>query len=152
MTDTKTLTNYAKDPELAVENLAELLACVESQEESVQLMASEALENCGPPNPKQIAFLCAQLKSTEKDKLYWSCTLLGRLGQSLLDSAHKPSVMENLLALLEDESLDLAARERAAWAMGEIGSVEAEAQLRLRQIAASAPPRLKRLIEAAMTR
>jgi len=151
MIDIKTITLYAQHPELATESLAELLACVESEDETVQSAASEALENCGPPNSKDWPYLCDQLHLTGTDLLFWSSTLLGRLGTDLGESEQADAIRSSLVSVVLRDTVDLSAREKAAWALGEIGGLPSSSRTQLESVAATALPRLKRLLEAAFS-
>ena len=74
---------------------------------------------------------------------YWAATLLGRLGQ---DAAVAAGALEGCLR----ESMYLPARERAAWALSQIGPQAAAAVPTLEEAAAAAPPRLQRLATEAL--
>lgn len=144
MTDTKQLMEYAQHPELALQNLAELLALLDSEDESIQIQSNDALENCGVPRSSDVPFLCQQLKSGSSSCVYWACTLLGRLGN---ESTAAKTIQSDLCVVIQDESLGLSARERAAWAAGELGAVDVPFRKCIEPIISNAPPRLKRLLE-----
>jgi hypothetical protein len=75
--------------------------------------------------------------------LYWLCTLAGRFGGSGLP------LQPWIAAIVVDASIDLAARERAAWCLGELGPVDPQRIALLKQSMIGAPERLRRLIEVA---
>jgi HEAT repeat protein len=151
MIDTKQLIEYVKHPELALQNLSEVMDQLESQDESIQNYAHEALENCGIPGPENVDELLKHLNSGSSSASYWSSTLLGRLGKTAISLKDFATIQDNLCQCLEDESSDLAARERAAWALSEIGNLAASNRTRLQTQLNHAPPRLKRLLEAALS-
>jgi hypothetical protein len=150
MIDPKQLIEYAKHPELALENLSDLMADLESDDETSQNNSSEALENCGPPTEKHVAQLLDFLRSRKSQTSYWACTLLGRLRESAPSYRDYPSIQDGLCGVIEDEAIDVSARERAAWALGEFGKLDRSLVPRLSPKLAQAPPRLKRLLEGAL--
>jgi len=150
MTDTKQLIEYAQHPELALQNLAELLALLESTDETIQNYSSEALENCGPPRPEDVPFLCQQLKSPKSSSVYWASTLLGRIGSGTLSPTEVKNLQAGLTTAIADSSLELSARERAAWAICELGQEVSSNRDFLEKELQTAAPRLKRFIESAL--
>ena len=150
MIDSKQLVEYTKHPELALKHLNELLALLESDDETERECASDLLENCGPPSANDVSFLCDQLKSKIAARVYWSSTLLGRIRDSFENSAQRSCVQRALCGTLEDTSLELSARERAVWAIGEIGGIDEACRTTLEKHINSAAPRLKRLLETAL--
>jgi len=149
MIDSKQLTEYSKHPELALQNLEQLLPLLDSNYETEQICVSDLLENCGKPAISQISFLCNQLKSGHAPRVYWASTLLGRLGSSneQLDRSRLHSV---LCEALTNETLELSARERAAWAIGQTKPVAPDCREILENQVLKAPARLKRLLETAL--
>ena len=149
MVNTEQLVKYAQHPELALENLVELMTLLESDDESIQNYSSEALENCGAPRSDDLPFLRQQLKSRQSTSVYWASTLIGRIG---MDSIRfdREAVQSELCIPIADDSLELSAREKAAWAMGELGPVTATNRDVLQKQVSKAPPRLKRLLESAL--
>jgi HEAT repeat protein len=150
MTNTKQLIEYAQHPELALQNLAELLALLESNDETIQNYSSEALENCGPPRPEDVPFLCQQLKSRKSSYVYWASTLLGRIGSGKLSTTEVKDLQASLTTAIADASLELSARERAAWAICELGQEVSSNRDPLEKELQIAAPRLKRFIESAL--
>lgn len=118
------------------------LACVSlagSRHDEVRQRAAEALESTVQPTPIDLPGLIELLDAGRDSEIsYWSATLLGRLGP-----VATPAV--ETLARCAAESNYLAARERAVWALGQLGPCAASATPVLRQIAADAPPRLREL-------
>ncbi|MCY2984963.1 MAG: hypothetical protein NTY15_15170 [Planctomycetota bacterium] len=148
MIDSKQLIEYAKNPELALRNLEQLLPLLDSDDETEQGCVSDLLENCGAPALTQIPFLCAQLKSGLAPRVYWSSTLLGRLGS--VETLDRSRLHTDLCGVLQDENLELSARERAAWAIGETKPIDRDCRVILEKIVEKAPARLKRLLETAL--
>jgi HEAT repeat protein len=102
-----------------------------------------ALEEVGPPSESRLNDLVQLLDDTPSDVQYWAVTLLGRAG------AAAAGAVEAIARLLRDSS-DLATRERAAWALGKIGSAAMIAAPALHVAAASTEPRLSRLATSAL--
>ena len=150
MIDSKKLVEFAKHPELALQSLDQLLDLLDSEDEAELNTASDLLENCGLPNIPDIPFLCEQLKSGRSSRVYWCSTLLGRLGPTVDDQLDRSRMHSNLCHVISDESLDLSAKERAAWAMGELGKVDSDCRAVLKNHVEKAPPRLRRLLETVL--
>ena len=148
MIETHQFVQYAQHPELALENLAELLSFMNSEDESAQNLATEALENCGPPSRKELVFLLSQLSSSEESNVYWASTLLGRFKPG--GDKERVELQQSLCNAICKLDNTLAARERATWAIGELGSVNQECRRLLSSQIPDAPPRLKRLLESAL--
>src|SRR5262245_3877396 len=75
---------------------------------------AEALERMGPTDVADVRQLADRLKLPGPDSAYWAATLLGRLGPEAA-----PAVT-SLVQVLEHRS-ELAVRERAVWAIGQMG-------------------------------
>jgi hypothetical protein len=149
MIDTKQLFQCIRQPELALQNLSELMTQLEGEDESVQNYTCEALENCGPPRQEDIGLLCDQLNSGNTMQVYWASTLLGRFGTGTLKSEKIDAIQRSLCKVISNDCVELSARERAAWAIGNLGGVEGASRELLQRMAHDAPPRLKRLLETA---
>ncbi len=150
MIDSKQLVEYAKHPELALQNLKQLLVLLDSDDETESGCASDLLENCGVPRQSHVPFLCEQLKSGLSSRVYWCSTLLGRLGSTDGDQAARQPIHSSLCDAINDQSLELSARERAAWAIGELGGIDDACRAVLEKNVEKAPARLKRLLETAL--
>jgi hypothetical protein len=148
MIDSEQLIEYAKHPELALRNLEQLLPLLDSDDETEQGCVSDLLENCGAPALSHVPFLCAQLKSGLAPRVYWASTLLGRLGAN--ESLDRSRLHFELCGVLKNESFELSARERAAWAIGETKPIDRVCRTVLEEIVEKAPARLKRLLENAL--
>ena len=112
----------------------------------VREWAVAALEEMGPPAADDGDALAALLQNHNADVGYWAATLLGRLKAAAAPQTHL------LAAALADESANLSVRQRAAWALGQIGPQAAGASAALKQTAQSNDARLARLAANALTR
>ncbi len=107
--------------------------------EEIRMWAAEALEAAVMPSPAEAPELSELLLRTEDGEVaYWAATLLGRLGHH---AACGVMALEKCLSC----SMFLPARERAAWALSQIGVAATPAMPALRQAANQGTPRLKRL-------
>ena len=150
MIDSKQLVEYAKHPELALQNLKQLLTLLDSDDETELNCASDLLENCGVPGQADVPFLCEQLKSGLSPRVYWCSTLLGRLGSTGVEQDIRQSIHSSLCHVISEQSLELSARERAAWAIRELGGIDDTCRDVLEKYVEKAPARLKRLLEMAL--
>ncbi len=135
---------------MALQNLKQLLVLLDSNDETERGCASDLLENCGVPSQMHVPFLCEQLKSGLSSRVYWCSTLLGRLGSTDGDHAARQPIHSSLCDAINDQSLELSARERAAWAIGEFGDIDEACRAVLEKNIEKAPARLKRLLETAL--
>lgn len=111
--------------------------------EEVLEACTAALEELGPPAPDQIAPLVKLAHDCSSDVAYWSVTLLGRARD--VAAAAVPDLIQVLAG-----DADLPVRERAAWALGEIGPAANSAATALTTAAASSDVRLARLAKQAL--
>jgi len=118
-------------------------ACDEADEDTREWVVA-ALEALGPPPAAQQPKLIEQLDSDCALARYWAATLLGRLEDQIAQAA----VTRLATVLAADE--DAAVRQRAAWALGQIGAAAAPARDALAQAAESPDPRLARLAARAL--
>jgi endonuclease/exonuclease/phosphatase family metal-dependent hydrolase len=146
--DATTLDRCVTDPAFASEQWAFLLEKVASQDETELEQATEALENCGTVPDAAIKELGRRLQEDLKglgsQRIYWICTLLGRSGEQSRD------FQDRLAAIACDESIELHARERTAWCLGEIGPLLPPVREALRGKIQTSPDRMKRLLQAAV--
>jgi len=124
--------------------VALVLACGDEAEE-VRQWAAGALEEMGPPEASDLGHLASFLAGRSPDVGYWAATLLGRL-----KAEAAPAV--DALARAVAESSHPAVRQRAAWALGEIGPGAAAAGAALQAAAADPDARLSRLAREALGR
>ena len=122
--------------------IALVRACADPADE-VREAAVAALESLGPPPGSAVDELVALLEDTNPDVGYWAATLLGRLG------AEAVGAVEALAATVQI-GRELAVRQRAAWALGQIGPGAAAAVSILTGAAAEPDPRLARLARDAI--
>jgi HEAT repeat protein len=124
------------------------LALVEATadpDESVRQWSTGALESLGPPAAGDAAALTKLAGDARLDVAYWAVTLLGRLGA---DGGRAEIVSALVNALTKHPQT--AVRERAAWALGEIGPAAAAALPSLQSAAGNPGPRLSRLAKQAI--
>ena len=111
--------------------------------EEVREHAVAALEELGPPPLSQLGEMTGLLSHDSADVNYWAATLLGRLGPDAAPSAET-------LARVVVGTASAAVRQRAAWALGEIGPGVAAAIPALKTAAGDPDPRLARLAAEAI--
>ncbi len=128
--------------ELAAGAAVELVeACAD---EGARDWAVEALENMGSPSVECQGALIRLLDNSEPLVSYWAATLLGRMGAAALSS-------QEALAKTLAGSTDLATRQRAAWALGQIGCRSESAKRALQAAAEEEEPRLSRIAAEALS-
>jgi PBS lyase HEAT-like repeat len=150
MIDSKTLIEYTRHPELALQNLTQVFELLNGTDDADLENVCDLLENCGPPREADIPTLCQQLESANATQVYWASTLLGRLGSSGVSTDARAQIQHALSNVIDDADVELASRERAAWAIGELGDAGESCRAVLRKHVETAPPRLKRLLESAL--
>lgn len=117
-----------------------------SRDDDVRMWASEVLESSIKPTEDEVTDLIRLMDENDDGEVcYWAATMLGRLGEASV--AAVPA-----LASCMSESMYLPARERAAWALAQIGAQAADAISTLKQVSETAPPRLQRLANEAIAR
>ncbi|REK10748.1 MAG: hypothetical protein DWQ37_14970 [Planctomycetota bacterium] len=115
-----------------------------TEDESLREWVTAALEELGPPPEAAVPRLAQLLADENLDTAYWAATLLGRLEEQAA-----PAVPQLAQALGEHH--ELAVRERAAWALGKIGSAAAAARHPLEAAAGGSERRLATLAGRALT-
>lgn len=142
------------DAGLAIENLGGLLTHVNDANESFANAAVEALENCGAPRAEHTDLLLNHLNDSDSLRVYWAATLIGRLLTEDQNAfAQVDSRLQQLFGKrLNDPSLEESSKEKICWAIGALAQVEAGLRDVLAKGGASASPRMKRLIEAALSK
>jgi HEAT repeat protein len=113
-------------------------------DERVREWAVAALEDLGPPPRTAIDPLIKLATDPDPLAAYWAITLLGRSGQDA------SSAVTVLATCVESSSADLSVRQRAAWALGQIGPAAAAARAALERAAGQQDPRLARLATEAL--
>lgn len=123
---------------------ASVIHLVVDDNEEIRDWACEALESHVTPMPNEVSELIELLRNTNEGEIeYWTATMIGRLG---VVASGATGALANCLL----ESRCLAARERAAWALSEIGPAARAAVNALLQIGPDDPPRLQRLAASAI--
>jgi HEAT repeat protein len=135
------LAQLGTDAQEAAVPLVEVCDC----DESIREWAVAALEGLGPPRPADIGPLVELLKRPTLDTAYWAATLLGRL-----EDQAAPAV-SGLVRALESHG-ELAVRQRAAWALAQIGPAACAARAALEAAAGSSDARLASLAVLALGR
>lgn len=146
--DATTLDRCVTDPSFAAGQWAFLIDKVASQDETELETATEALENCGAVSGTAIQELGRLLQSNSAElgsqRIYWICTLLARSGE------RASGFQERIAAIACDTSVELHARERAIWCLGEIGPLQPPVRSALQRQLPSASERMKRLLQSAL--
>lgn len=122
--------------------MALVLACGDD-DETVRQWATDALEGIGPPEAADVAQLASLAEAKSLDVAYWAVTLLGRL------KGDAATAVDALATVVAGRG-DLIVRQRAAWALGEIGPSAAKAVPALQKAGADSDPRLSRLAQEAI--
>ena len=112
-------------------------------DDRVREFAVAALEDLGIPSTADIAPLIKLVDSPDPLAAYWAITLLGRSGK---DAAEAVAV---LVACVESSN-EPSVRQRAAWALGKIGSAAKAAVGTLKRAAGGGDERLARLAKESL--
>jgi len=112
-------------------------------DDDVHEWAVSALEGMGPPPVADVSRLAQLLSSPYLDVAYWAATLLGRLAAQAA-----PAVVG--LATAAYSHAELAVRQRAVWALGQIGPSAAPTLAILRKASQSSDHRLAALAREAI--
>lgn len=124
---------------LSTDELIELFEMLHTRADDE--LVAEALENCQVPLGA-LQQLQTYLHSNDGDQAYWAATFLGRLRTAA------NCAQQGLTALALNDAQALAARQRAVWALQQIGPLAPETCRQLRQLESTNDPRLKRLLNA----
>jgi HEAT repeat protein len=122
-----------------------LVEACRDDDERVRESVVAALEDLGPPPDDAVGRLTALVGDTNPLAAYWAVTLLGRCGEGAAGAV-------DALAKAVGAGGDLAVRQRAAWALGQIGPAASAARGVLEKAAGDADPRLARLASEALAR
>lgn len=133
----------AKDPSIAMAALIPLCRCCSDSDEQVSQWSSAALEELGPPSVDELDSL-VELTTSEESTAYWAVTLIGRL-----ESKGAPAA-KHLANLIEKEKTPVEVRNRAIWAIGQIGVTDAAIKVTLEKAAQSENARTARLAAKAL--
>jgi hypothetical protein len=130
-----------------------VVTMVGSGDSDVRMWAAEALERAVDPGVEEAESLAELLDASADDEVgYWAATMLGRLGHSL---SGRPSLSAAAVAALDHclrHSSYLPARERAVWAVCQMGPASRRVIPTLRRLSHEAPPRLQRMSANALRR
>lgn len=133
----------AQQGEEAAPAVLELLAACADEDETVREWATSALEGLGAPAPQHETALVTALGSESPTAVFWAATLVGRL------ASRSPETADALLKVANKHN-DLAARQRAIWALGRFGLGSPAVLDALRGFASSADARTARLAHDAL--
>jgi HEAT repeat protein len=141
------LAKLAEDAQPAA---VQLVAAMGDADSTVHDWVYAALESLGPPRAEDASGLTQLVSDKRLDVAYWAVTLLGRLGAVAgLSSGDTAPVVSAITTALQGHA-ETAVRERAAWALGQIGAPAAAAIPALQQAASDPAPRLSRLAQEAL--
>ncbi len=141
------LSHLAEEAAPAAVGLVETMA---DSDDIVREWANAALESLGPPRSDDATRLAALAGDARANVAYWAVTLLGRLGGAgELSADDSTAIVSALVSALRTYS-EVTVRERAAWALGQIGKPARSAISALAQAAAESGPRLSRLAQEAL--
>ncbi len=120
-----------------------LLQACEVEDEALREWVVAALEQMGPPPADDLPAICRLLATDHELSAYWSATLLGRLQQDAADAVEA-------LAQAVEKSIHPPVRQRAAWALGQIGPAAQGAKKQLQEASICSDPRTARLAQEAL--
>jgi HEAT repeat protein len=119
-------------------------ACAQADGDAFEWVVA-SLEQLGPPSKSDVPRLAELADDDAQDVAYWAATLLGRAGK---DAATAVDALAHAL----DTHPALAVRQRAAWALGEIGVATGPARSALQNAATASDRRLATLAGDALKR
>jgi HEAT repeat protein len=120
-----------------------LIRAAGDEDEVVREWAVSALEDMGAPDASLLMGMVEMLDEPNEDIAYWAVTLLGRLGKPAAPAVAK-------LGSMVCSQRSLAVRQRAAWALQQIGPDAADALAALQMVSQSDDARLAPLARAAI--
>jgi hypothetical protein len=146
--DPAKLAKCIAEPDFGASQWEFLLEQVASKDESTLESATEALENCGELPVSELSTLASLLGGNGphplgSQRLYWICTLVARFG------AQAQGMQDAIARICCDPTVELHARERAAWCLGEIGPLKPSVDALLQSQHDVASERWKRLVDIA---
>ncbi len=101
---------------------------------------AEALEN-GVASADCVSTLVTLLNSTRGDQAYWASTFIGRLG------SNANTAQTAVVDLICNDKQPAATRQRAVWALQQIGPLSEQAYSRLQKLECDSDVRMKRLLD-----
>ena len=135
--------NLAHLADGAQEAAVALVHAVADEDDEVREAVVAALEDLGPPKAAHVQELTPLVVDANADVGYWAATLLGRLGEEAA-----PAIATLTAALAAPAPL--VVRQRAAWALGNIGAAAASSKPALEAAAKQGDARLARLAHQAI--
>ncbi len=121
-----------------------LVQTLDCEDEQLRDWLVAALEGLGAPSAADVSRLAELVGQPSLDSAYWAATLLGRL------QAEAAPATATLTAAVANHR-ETAVKERAAWALGQIGLPAASARGVLEAAAAEGDTRLARLAREALS-
>ncbi|MBA2114753.1 HEAT repeat domain-containing protein [Bremerella alba] len=135
----------AKDPSIAMAAIVPLCRCCSDSDEEVSQWSQAALEELGPPEADELDSLL-ELTTSAASTAYWAVTLIGRL------QAKASPAVASLGKLIEKEDTPVEVRDRAIWAIGQIGVADEAIKTTLQKAAQSENARTARLASKALSK
>jgi HEAT repeat protein len=120
-----------------------LLQACEVEDEALCEWVVASLEQLGPPPAEDLPRICRQLAADHELSAFWSASLLGRLHQEAAGAVDS-------LGQAVEKSAHPAVRQRAAWALGQIGPAAQGAKRQLQEASVCSDPRTARLAQEAL--
>jgi HEAT repeat protein len=114
-------------------------------DEQVREWAVAALEELGAPDADDVAALGELLTDGRPDVRYWAATLLGRVGEPAAQ-------VVGALSCVLDADPEAAVRQRAVWAIGQMGGAAVSARHALHLATQNGDARLARLAREALAK
>jgi HEAT repeat protein len=118
-----------------------------SEDSDLRAWSVAALEQLGPPVTSDVNALAKLIGGENETSDYWAITLIGRGASELCPE--QTEITTVLTAALESSPYQIV-RQRAAWALGRLGSKTAAVRQALQRATDSTDARLVRLAQAAL--
>jgi hypothetical protein len=137
------LRELTNDRTAAAHKLAEVMLCLESEEEEIRAWASDVLENIGAPPASYAEHFASLCQHDCAAVAGWACKLLSKLGAPAV--SYQSVIVRSLRT-----HASLGVRQLAAAALGQLPELEPDSLQALKEAAADQDPRLKRLAEQSL--
>jgi len=135
----------ARDPNVAMAAIIPLCRCCSDSDDQVAQWSQAALEELGPPATDELDALL-QLTTAAESTAYWAVTLIGRLEDKASPAAGP------LAKLIEKDDTPVEVRNRAIWAIGQIGKADETVKAVLQNASQSENARTARLATKALAK
>ncbi|MEW4563613.1 hypothetical protein AB1K70_13860 [Bremerella sp. JC770] len=135
----------ARDPDVAMAAIIPLCRCCSDSDDQVAQWSQAALEELGPPAADELNSLL-ELTTSAESTAYWAVTLIGRLE----DKASPAAVP--LARLIEQDDTPVEVRNRAIWAIGQMGAADDSVKAVLQNASQSENARTARLASKALAK